>query len=183
MTDRTRLSLYEAPGRAYGWREWIAGYTSGVLHERNQRAQPAAPAEGLDVGAMQAALVAVIESNALDSDDLLWLDKMCRKAIGTDWPYLAAPADGLCACGHVLDDHVYYCPGTPGHPDCGCRAQPVAPAEGLDEERLTAAIERVLQDSDTRIGGPYAPMTSPMISVRFDRSAYAAAIAREYDRA
>jgi len=58
-------------------------------------AQPAAPAEGLDVGAMQAALVAVIESNALDSDDLLWLDKMCRKAIGTDWPYLAAPAEGL----------------------------------------------------------------------------------------
>jgi len=55
-----------------------------------------------------------------------------------------------------------------------------APAEGLDVERLTAAIERVLQDSDSRIGGPYAPLDSPVISVRFDRPAYAAAIVREY---
>ena len=60
-------------------------------HGKGVRAEPrggipksAQPAEGLDVAAMQAALVAVIESNALDSDDLLWLDKMCRKAIGTD---------------------------------------------------------------------------------------------------
>ena len=50
----------------------------------------------------------------------------------------------------------------------------------LDEERLTAAIERVLQDSDSRIGGPYAPLDSPIISVRFDRPAYAAAIATAY---
>jgi hypothetical protein len=55
-----------------------------------------------------------------------------------------------------------------------------SPEPTLDVERLTEAIERVLQDSDTRIGGPYAPLTSPMISVRFDRPAYARAIAAEY---
>jgi len=105
--------------------------------------QPAAPAEGLDVGAMQAALVAVIESNALDSDDLLWLDKMCRKAIGTDWPYLAAPAEGLLiaaaewckANGYISTANVLYAIE---------EAQPTAPAEGLDVERWMAARHHVL---------------------------------------
>lgn len=39
---------------------------------------------------MHAALVEVIDSSALDPDEFLSLDRMCRRAIGTDWPYLTA---------------------------------------------------------------------------------------------
>ena len=108
MTARDRkrrihalLSRWETIRFANSERECVEDFAAMIVDLEDRLAQylairePAAPAEGLDVAAMQAALVAVIESNALDSDDLLWLDKMCRKAIGTDWPYLAAPADGL----------------------------------------------------------------------------------------
>jgi hypothetical protein len=36
-----------------------------------------------------------------------------------------APPYDTCSCGHPVDEHVRYCPGTPTEPDCGCALQSV----------------------------------------------------------
>ena len=49
------------------------------------------------------------------------------------------------------------------------------------EAALAAALETVLPDQSTRVGGPYANATAPLISITFDRPAYAAAILATLD--
>ena len=44
---------------------------------------------------------------------------------------------------------------------------------------LAAALEIVMRDSVARVGGPYAPLGSPEITIKFDRPAFAAAILGE----
>jgi len=90
----------------------------------------------------------------------------------SEWVYTVIGTNVVIDCGTVEEAIAYERELWANHP--------YAPPAPLDVERLARAIERVLQDSDTRIGGPYAPLDSPMISVRFDRPAYAEAIAAAY---
>jgi len=44
---------------------------------------------------------------------------------------------------------------------------------------LAAALETVMRDSVARVGGPYAALGSPEVTIKFDRPAFAAAILGE----
>jgi hypothetical protein len=44
---------------------------------------------------------------------------------------------------------------------------------------LAERLETVMRDSVSRVGGPYAALGSPEITIRFDRPAFAAAILGE----